>query len=161
VESGGATLDGIRSALRDFRGLSHRVELVATSDDVSFYDDSKATTPHAVSAALAGFASVVLIAGGRNKGIDLTPLADRIEHIRAVVAIGESGDEVGAVFDGLRPIVTAESMEAAVTAARSLARPGDVVLLSPGCASYDWYPNYRARGDEFAAIVEAQLGGAG
>ncbi len=159
VESGGATLDGIRSALRDFRGLAHRVELVATSDDVSFYDDSKATTPHAVSAALAGFASVVLIAGGRNKGIDLAPLADRIEHIRAVVAIGESGDEVGAVFDGLRPVVTAESMEAAVTAARGLARPGDVVLLSPGCASYDWYPNYRARGDEFAAIVTTQLGG--
>jgi UDP-N-acetylmuramoylalanine--D-glutamate ligase len=159
VESAGATLDGIRSALRDFRGLAHRVELVATSDDVSFYDDSKATTPHAVSAALAGFASVVLIAGGRNKGIDLVPLADRAEHIRAVVAIGESGDEVATVFDGLRPVVTAESMEAAVTAARGLARPGDVILLSPGCASYDWYPNYGARGDEFAAIVSAQLGG--
>lgn len=159
VESGGATLEGIRAGLRDFRGLAHRVELVATADDVSFYDDSKATTPHAVSAALAGFASVVLIAGGRNKGIDLGPLADRVDHVRAVVAIGEAGDEVGAVFDGLRPVVTAESMEEAVAAARSLARPGDAILLSPGCASYDWYPNYGARGDEFVAIVTAQLGG--
>lgn len=152
--NGGATLDGVRAALRDFRGLSHRVELVGEYAGVRWFDDSKATAPHATLAALAGFDSVVLLAGGRNKGIDLSALHDGVDHIRAVVGIGESADEVLAAFPD-RPGVHAGSMADAVRAAAELAVPGDVVLLSPGCASFDWYGSYSERGDDFADRVRS------
>jgi len=128
---------------------------------VGWYDDSKATAPHATRAALRGFPSVVLIAGGRNKGLDLGELAEETEHIRGVVAIGESGPEVAAAFDGRRPVRTARSMDEAVAAAASLARDGDVVLLSPACASFDWYRSYSERGDDFVRAVRELLASAG
>lgn len=155
---GGANTEGIRDALRSFAGLAHRVELVVDRGGVSFYNDSKATTPHAVAAALAGFESAVLIAGGRNKGIDLSPMADRIDNLRAVVAIGEAADEIASAFATHRSVVTADSMDAAVAVAIEHAEPGDAVLLSPGCASFDWYANYGARGDDFARAVLEQVG---
>jgi UDP-N-acetylmuramoylalanine--D-glutamate ligase len=141
--------------LHDFGPLPHRVTPVATVGGVTYYDDSKATVPHATLAALRGFESVVLIAGGRNKGLDLTELATGAGHVRAVVAIGDAAGEVAAAFDGQRPVELAGSMEEAVGAAARLARPGDAVLLSPACASFDWYPDYGARGDHFAALVTA------
>jgi UDP-N-acetylmuramoylalanine--D-glutamate ligase len=150
---GGATLDGVRDALRAFRGLPHRVSLVGDHDGVRWYDDSKATGPNAVHAAVRGFDSVVLIAGGRNKGLDLGELADDAERIRAVVAIGESAPLVEAAFDGKRPVAVATSMDEAVTLARGFAKRGDAVLLSPGCASFDWYTSYAERGDDFARAV--------
>lgn len=150
--AGGATVDGVRAALRAFRGLPHRVELVAEVAGVRWYDDSKATAPHATLAAVGGFESVVLVAGGRNKGIDLSVLAAAGDRVRAVVGIGESAEEVLAAL-GDRPSRRAASMEAAVAAAAELARPGDVVLLSPGCASFDWYGSYAERGDDFARHV--------
>ena len=157
--AGGATLDGTRSALRAFRGLPHRVQLVMDRGGVRWYDDSKATVPHATSAALAGFGSVVLIAGGRNKGIDLRPLAEHVEHVRAVVAIGEAAGEVAAAFAGRCPVKAVETdMHDAVAAAATFARPGDVVLLSPGCASFDWYAGYHERGLAFQQAVADQLG---
>jgi UDP-N-acetylmuramoylalanine--D-glutamate ligase len=100
---------------------------------------------------------VVLIAGGRNKGLDLRALAEEVEHVRAVVAIGEAGPEVAAAFDGLRPVREAASMDDAVTAAASLARRGDAVLLSPACASFDWYGSYAERGDDFVRAVREHL----
>jgi UDP-N-acetylmuramoylalanine--D-glutamate ligase len=127
---------------------------------VAYYDDSKATTPHAALAAIRSFEHVVLLAGGRNKGLDLSSLATAPERIRAVVAMGDAADEVAAAFAGACPVVTATSMDDAVAAARSLARTGDTVLLSPGCASFDWYSSYAARGDDFARAVRAQLAGA-
>jgi len=147
----GATREGTSAALAAFRGLSHRVELVGRSDGISWFDDSKATTPHATAAAVAGFRSVVLIAGGRNKGLDLSVLG-RLETVRAVVGIGESAQEVVAAF-GDRPRTVAGSMAEAVSEAARLARPGDAVLLSPGCASFDWYRNYSERGDDFLKCV--------
>jgi len=134
------------------------VSLVATADGVAWYDDSKATAPHATLAAVRGFASVVLIAGGRNKGLDLSVLAEAADHVRAVVAIGDATDEVIAAFAGVRPVQDATSMADAVRVARDLARPGDAVLLSPGCASFDWYSSYGERGDDFAAAVTALVG---
>jgi UDP-N-acetylmuramoylalanine--D-glutamate ligase len=104
---------------------------------------------------------VVLIAGGRNKGLDLKALGATVPPVRAVVAIGESAGDVGAAFSGRAPVITATSMDAAVDAAARLARSGDTVVLSPGCASFDWYPSYAARGDHFAAIVQRKLGGGG
>ncbi len=151
---GGASIDGVRAALTDFRGLAHRVELVGESAGVRWFDDSKATAPHATLAALRGFDSVVLVAGGRNKGLDLSALHDGVGHVRAVVGIGESGGEVLAAFPD-RPGVLAESMSGAVRAAAEAAVPGDVVLLSPGCASFDWYGSYSERGDDFAELVRA------
>ncbi len=153
----GATLDGIRTALRAFRSLPHRVELVGEAGGVRWYDDSKATAPHATVAALSGFDSAVLIAGGRNKGLDLAELGGLAPHLRAVVAIGEAAADVAAAFDGLTPTVTAGTMEEAVALAADLAQPGDDVVLSPACASFDWYPGYAKRGDHFQAVVRAHL----
>jgi UDP-N-acetylmuramoylalanine--D-glutamate ligase len=154
---GGGTADGARSALLAFRGLPHRVSLVGEAGGVRWFDDSKATAPHATRAALRGFESVVLIAGGRNKGLDLGELALEVDRVRAVVAIGEAGPEVTSAFDGLRPVRTAASMDDAVEAAASLARRGDVVLLSPACASFDWYGSYAERGDDFVRAVRVHL----
>ena len=154
----GATLAGVREAIAVFEGLPHRVQLVGESGGVRWYDDSKATTPHAVSAAVSGFETVVLIAGGKNKGIDLRPLAETIDRIRAVIAIGDAATEVEAVFAAHRPVVTADSMTEAVDAAAAAAVSGDAVVLSPGCTSFDWYRNYGERGDDFARLVRALVG---
>jgi len=153
----GATADGCTTALRNAKPLAHRVELVGRVGDVAYYDDSKATTPSAVAAALAGFEAVVLIAGGRNKGLDLGALrrgaeAGGARRVRAVVAIGEAAAEVAAAFDGYT-VVGADSMQAAAAEAQRLARPGDAVLLSPGCASFDWYASYEERGQDFVRAV--------
>lgn len=150
----GAEVDAVRQVLRTFTGLPHRVQLVTEADGVRWYDDSKATTPHATLAAVRGFDSVVLVAGGRNKGLDLSVLAAAAPPVRAVVAIGEAADEIAAALDGRCPIrkVTTGIDDVVATAAR-MARPGDVVLLSPGCTSFDWFGSYAERGDAFAAAV--------
>lgn len=149
----GATLDGCRRVLRRFEGLPHRVAYVSESGGVRFYDDSKATTPASVLAALSGFDSVVLIAGGRNKGLRLDALCDAADRVRSVVAIGEAAPEVEAAFSGVRPVARAGSMSEAVALAAAAARPGDAVVLSPGCTSFDWYGSYAERGDDFVAAV--------
>lgn len=157
--AGGGSLHGVRAALRAFTGLPHRVTLVGEAGGVRFFDDSKATTPHAVVAATAAFESIVLIAGGRNKGLDLAPLAAAAPRARAVVAIGDSAGEVVAAFaDSGVPVHVATSMDAAVAAAATAARPGDAVLLSPGCASFDWYSSYGERGDDFIRAVRSWIG---
>jgi UDP-N-acetylmuramoylalanine--D-glutamate ligase len=154
----GADVDAVRSVLRSFGGLPHRVQLVAEAAGVAWYDDSKATTPHATLAAVAGFESVVLVAGGRNKGLDLSALADAVPPVRAAVAMGEAADEVAAALDGRCPThrVTTD-MDDVVARAGALARPGDTVLLSPGCTSFDWFGSYSERGDAFAASVRRRL----
>ena len=107
-----------------------------------------------------GFDSVVLIAGGRNKGLDLSELAEEADHIRAVVAIGEAAPDVAAAFDG-HPAGAHRRVDGRGGGARrpSLARSGDVVLLSPACASFDWYGSYGERGDDFVRAVARPPGG--
>jgi UDP-N-acetylmuramoylalanine--D-glutamate ligase len=153
----GATVEGCREALECFETLPHRVELVGDAGGVRWYDDSKATTPASVRAAVAGFRSVVLIAGGRNKGLDLSALAATVPPVRAVVAIGEAGGDVEKAFKDLVPVVVATSMADAVAAAAAESRPGDAVLLSPGCASFDWYASYAERGVDFTALVTERI----
>jgi UDP-N-acetylmuramoylalanine--D-glutamate ligase len=154
----GASATSIAATLATFRPPRHRIELVGERPDgVAFYDDSKATNPHAALAAIRGFPSVVLIAGGRNKDLDLGALLAGVDHVRAVVAIGESAEEVAAVFGGQRPVALAASMRDAVARADELAQPGDAVLLSPATASFDWYRNYGERGDDFAREVRRLL----
>lgn len=159
LESGLGDRRAIARALPDFRAPSHRIEFVGEADGIRWYDDSKATTPHAVLTALRGFDSVVLVAGGRNKGLDLGELAAEESRIRSVVAIGEAAPEIVRVFSGRRPVVAAVDMRQAVVAARELASDGDVVLLSPGCTSYDWYDGYARRGEDFSRRVRELIGG--
>jgi UDP-N-acetylmuramoylalanine--D-glutamate ligase len=154
----GATVDGVRDALRAFTGLPHRVSLVGDHEGVRYYDDSKATGPNAVLAALRAFDSVVLIAGGRSKVDDLSALASDIDRVRAVVAIGEAAPLVEAAFEGKRPVEVATTMDDAVARAKRLSRRGDAVLLSPGCASWDMYNGYAERGDDFARAVREMIG---
>jgi UDP-N-acetylmuramoylalanine--D-glutamate ligase len=158
LETGLADIGSVAEGIATFTGPPHRIERVADAGGtagVEWYDDSKATTPHASLTAISGFDSVVLIAGGRNKDLDLAPMAARPERMRAVITIGEAATLVGEVFAGICPIIDAGDMERAVAAAADLARPGDVVLLSPGCASYDAYSGYAERGDHFVRLVRA------
>jgi UDP-N-acetylmuramoylalanine--D-glutamate ligase len=157
ASAAGATADGCRSALKGAPLLPHRVSLVGSGRGVDWYDDSKATTPASVLAAVAGLESVVLIAGGRNKGLDLGVLASGVPPVRAVVAIGEAAGEVTEAFRGLVPVQAAQTMEEAVSLAASLSSAGDSVLLSPGCASFDWYGSYAERGDHFVSLVKSLL----
>lgn len=155
----GASVEGAAAALRAFTGLPHRLALVVDAGGVRWYDSSKATTPHAALNDVSVVGPAVLIAGGRNKGLDLAVLADAPPGVHAVVAIGESAGEVAAAFaDGDRRVVTASSMAEAVARAAELARPGDAVVLAPGCASFDWYTSYGERGDDFAARVHHLAG---
>jgi UDP-N-acetylmuramoylalanine--D-glutamate ligase len=159
LESGLVGRDAVAEALGEFRAPRHRIELVVEQDEVAWYDDSKATTPHATLTALRAFTSVVLIAGGQNKGLDLSVLSAEASRVRAVVAIGAAADDIERAFAGqVDDIVTADSMDAAVDLAAERAAAGDAVLLSPACASFDWYGNYGERGDDFARAVLDHLG---
>ncbi len=150
----GAAPDACGQVLRNFAGLPHRIQLVGHIGGVPYFDDSKATTPASVVTALHSFASAVLIAGGKNKGLDLSVLADASDHVRAVVTIGAAAEEVAAVFEGRRPVVRATSMDDAVWHAADLAQTGDAVVLSPACTSWDAYRDYAERGDDFARAVK-------
>lgn len=159
LESGLADRRAVAAALPDFHAPHHRIEFVGEADGIRWFDDSKATTPHAVRTAVRGFDNVILVAGGRNKGLDLSEIADERAHIRAVVAIGEAAPEIVRAFDGVRPVEVANDMGEAVAKARGLATSGDVVLLSPGCTSFDWYDGYARRGEDFSRRVRELIGG--
>ncbi|HEY4441994.1 MAG TPA: UDP-N-acetylmuramoyl-L-alanine--D-glutamate ligase [Candidatus Elarobacter sp.] len=147
-------LDAIREGVRTFHALGHRLEVVAERDGVQFVDDSKATNPGSVIAAMRSFERpIVLIAGGKAKGTDFTEMGKVISsRAKAVVLIGEAADEIAGVVKRA-PVTRASSMEEAVEAARRLAAPGDVVLLSPGCASFDMFRSAEHRGQLFADAV--------
>jgi UDP-N-acetylmuramoylalanine--D-glutamate ligase len=159
----GAPADAIGEAVADFRGVPHRLELVAEIDGVRWVNDSQATIPVAAIAALEAFddAGVVLIAGGKDKGLDYAAFADAIAaRARAAVLIGETADELASLIAGRVPVRRARSMDEAVAAASAVARPGDVVLLSPAAASFDMFVDYAARGEAFrAAVVDAGTSG--
>ncbi|MDJ0960194.1 MAG: UDP-N-acetylmuramoyl-L-alanine--D-glutamate ligase [Acidimicrobiia bacterium] len=154
----GASDDAIAAVVEGFVPGAHRRTVVASWRGVDFVDDSKATNPHAAVASARSYPSVVLIAGGRNKGLDLSPLAS-VEGVRYLVGIGEAADELAGVVTGGR-FHRAADMTEAVAVAAELAAPGDVVLLAPGCASFDMYESYAARGDAFAAAVRNLAGAA-
>jgi len=146
-------------ALREFKGLPHRTELVAERDGVKWINDSKGTNVGATVAALGGMtAPVVLIAGGDGKGADFSALKSAVQrHARAVVLIGRDALLIEAALEGAVPVRRAADMPAAVAAAAELARSGDVVLLSPACASFDMFRNFEHRGEAFAQAVREAL----
>ncbi len=149
----GATEDGIRTVVAAFHPGRHRREIVGEVDGVTYVNDSKATNPHAAASAIRAFPSVVAILGGRNKGLDLAPLLAE-PTLRAAVGIGEASGELAAVDPSL-PV--ASTMVEAVVRARALAQPGDVVLLAPGCASFDMFASYVDRGDAFIEAVRGMM----
>ena len=148
-----------RRALTRFQGLPHRAEHVATVAGVAFVNDSKATNVGACAATLAGLAAgrnVILIAGGDAKGATfqaLVPMARR--HVARLVHFGRDGPLLARALDGVAPIDQAADMGEAVRLAAAAAAPGDIVLLSPACASFDMYANFAARGDDFRAQARA------
>ena len=152
ARAAGIADEHIAEALRTFPGVPHRLELVGERDGVRYVNDSKATNVPAALRALAAYADepVHLILGGSPKGEDFAPLATAIgPNVRSVHLIGAEAERLAEVIDGSRD----ETLEAAVAHAARLARPGDVVLLSPACASYDQFANFEERGDAFRKLV--------
>jgi UDP-N-acetylmuramoylalanine--D-glutamate ligase len=148
----------VAAGLRDFPGVAHRLELVATREGVAYVNDSKATNVSSTLVALQSYeGGIHLIAGGRSKQQDFTPLAPLVaERCRAVYLIGEGAGELAAALARAGvPLRRAGDLEHAVEAARGAAKDGEVVLLSPACASYDAYRNFEERGAHFRALVEA------
>jgi UDP-N-acetylmuramoylalanine--D-glutamate ligase len=146
----------IRATLKNFKGVEHRQEFVREVNGVRYYNDSKATSVEAVWYALQAFdRPIVLMLGGRDKGNDYSRIADLVRsNVRAIVAMGESADKVEKAFSGVKPMRRANSIDEAVLAAQGLAKQGDVVLLSPACASFDWFENYEQRGKVFKELVK-------
>ena len=151
----GAAPGSIAKTLEQFKGVEHRLEFVREFRGVRYVNDSKATNVDSVWYALQSFdRPIVLILGGRDKGNDYTRLYDLVRnHVRAIVAVGESAGKVVKAFTGIRAVDTAENMEDAVDLCTRRAQPGDVVLLSPACASFDWFDSYEHRGKVFKNIV--------
>jgi UDP-N-acetylmuramoylalanine--D-glutamate ligase len=150
--------DPLLQALREFRGLPHRVEKVAAFSGITFYDDSKGTNVGATVAALKGLGQpVVLIAGGDGKAQNFSPLAAPIgEHGRAVVVIGRDAEKIAVAINACGvPLHRAQTMEEAVRKSFQLARKGDAVLMSPACASFDMFDNYVHRAEVFVAAVKS------
>ncbi len=160
AELAGASPEALEQGLYSFTGLPHRIEFVLEHQGVRYYDDSKGTNVGATIRALQSFAEpVVLIAGGLGKGADFTPLAEVVrQKVKKLVLIGEAADQMQQQLAGAAGTVRAATMEKAVELASRAAEPGDVVLLSPACASFDMFRDYADRGRAFVGAVEAITG---
>jgi len=161
----GASAEGIRAGLLGYRLKPHRMEVVAERAGVLYVDDSKATNPAAVAAALASFERpVVLILGGSEKEADFAEILPHLDRCRAIICQGESGPGILEYLRGAEwgdACRLAVDLGEAVAAAEALARTGDVVLLSPGCASFDQFAGYAERGEAFARLVTDLVGSRG
>ena len=153
----GLPYEQLVEGIRTLKGLPHRCELVAVRDGVQFVNDSKGTNVGATVAALEGLAddrNIILIAGGEGKGQAFAPLAKAAaQHAKHTVLMGRDAVSMAEALDAATPHTFADDMEAAVRTATDIAAAGDVVLLSPACASLDMFSDYRARGDAFTAAV--------
>jgi len=156
----GAPADAIRSAIESFQAVEHRLEFVAAINGVDFYNDSKATNVDATAKAIAAFQSGIhLILGGKDKGSDYTQLAQLLrERVRAVYTIGSAAAKIESHLRGVVSIHSCGTLDNAVSAAASAARPGDVVLLAPACSSFDQFENYEHRGRIFKELVGERRG---
>lgn len=155
LESGLISPDSIAQSLTNFEPAHHRIEFIGEFAGSRWFDDSKATSPHASLTAIRAFERLVLIAGGRNKGLDLAAMASEPQRMVGVVAIGDDAAAIESAFAPVCDVVVARTMDDAVRKAAAMASPGVDVVLSPGCTSYDWYKNYNERGDDFQRAVRA------
>jgi UDP-N-acetylmuramoylalanine--D-glutamate ligase len=156
----GLPMASMVTALRGFTGLPHRCQQVLARAGVTWIDDSKATNVGAAVAAIEGLAgaapNLIWIAGGQGKGQTFAALATVLPgRVREALLLGEDADQIETAIAGRVPVTRVASMAAAVAAARAAARPGDYVLLSPACASFDMFANYADRGDQFARAARA------
>ena len=156
----GATPGTMRDVVTSFTGVAHRLELVREHKGVQYYNDSIATTPARAIAGIRSFdRPVLLIAGGYDKNLPFDEFAKEVaERAKAVFLIGQASEKIARAIaahagSGAPPVVFCESLEDAVYKAKTESRPGDVVLLSPACASYDMFPNFEARGERFRKVV--------
>ena len=145
----------IDAGLESFRGLPHRMETVATRQGVRFVNDSKATNPESAAPALAAFDGIHWILGGQAKSASLEACRPGFGHVRAAYTIGAAGAQFADLLTGTMPVSYCETLDRAVMAAATAAQPGETVLLSPACASFDQFRDFEARGDAFRAAVEA------
>jgi UDP-N-acetylmuramoylalanine--D-glutamate ligase len=153
----GVAAEAVAAGLRTFAGVRYRLERIAVRDGVSWVNDSKATNVASTIVGLRAFpGGIHLIAGGRGKQQDFSPLADEVaERCRAVYLIGEAAEELATALSRTGVALRAAGdLEHAVALAGAAAAPGEIVLLSPACASFDQYPDFEARGDHFRALVE-------
>ena len=155
VEALGIKESQWRPALKSFKGLEHRMEIVAERNGVLFVNDSKATNPASTAPALAAYPRVHWIVGGLPKGEDLNECAPNFGHVVKAYTIGEAGPLFAKLLEPYMPVERCEMMGSAVHSAAAQAEPGDVIMLSPACASFDQFKDFEARGDAFKAIVEA------
>jgi UDP-N-acetylmuramoylalanine--D-glutamate ligase len=149
----------VREGLASLEPLPHRGQVVARAGTVQFIENSKATNPHAALTALEGLESVVLIAGGLSRGLDLSPLLAAAPALAGVVTLGQTGPEVAALFEGTVPVRRVASIEEAVEVAADLAPPSGTVLLAPACASQDMFRDYHERGERFARAARRVANG--
>ena len=166
----GVGAEAVGNSLCNFKGLAHRLQFISDIGGIEFYNDSKATNPHATMRALSAFQQpLVLILGGRNKGLNFQELAEEVEArrrkggIRIVYAMGEAGAEIKKALTAAGPDIETrqvEGLEEVFKEIPDLASSGDVVLFSPACASFDRYENYKQRGKHFQSLVE-RYGGEG
>jgi UDP-N-acetylmuramoylalanine--D-glutamate ligase len=157
----GISDDAIDAAVREFKGVEHRLELVGEWGGVRWYNDSKATNPDAARVALKAFPAtpLILIAGGYGSGFELGPwVVDVLANVEAVVLIGESADLLAEQLRGHPKVLRASGMEEAIEVSSRLSRPGGVVLLSPAYKSFDMFKDYEDRGRKFKALVRARFG---
>ena len=155
IESLGIKEAQWRPAMATFKGLAHRMEIVAERNGVLFVNDSKATNPASTAPALAAYPRVHWIVGGLPKGDDLNECAPNYGHVVKAYTIGEAGPLFSELLSPHMPVERCEMMGTAVHAAAAQAKPGEVVLLSPACASFDQFKDFEARGDAFRAIVDS------
>jgi UDP-N-acetylmuramoylalanine--D-glutamate ligase len=156
----GAPAGAVRQAIESFQAVEHRLEYVATHNGVDFYNDSKATNVDATAKAIAAFDSGIhLILGGKDKGSDYTQLATLLRaRVRTVYTIGAAAAKIESQLRGVVSIESCETLDNAVIAAASAARPGEVVLLAPACASFDQFESYEHRGRAFKKLVSERRG---
>ena len=147
---------GMAQALRSFEGLPHRLQRVRVRAGVSWYDDSKATNPHAAAAGLQAIsAPKIVITGGYDKGLDLSPFVAALQGVRHVILTGDTADRTAAAMGDRWATSRADSMSDAVAQAAAFAQSGDAVILSPGASSFDAYRSYAHRGQVFQSVVAA------
>ncbi len=156
----GVPVEKIREVLRSFRGLPFRMEHIATINGVEIYNDSKSTTPNSLRAALESFPdrSIILIAGGKDKGADFESLREIAQRkVKAALLIGETKDRIRSAFGSDLNTRTLNSLEDAVKEALRIAEPGDFILFSPGCSSFDMFSSYVERGEVFNKLIRSAI----
>lgn len=155
----GLNMDAMLTVLRQFKGLPHRCQFVRTLDGVDYINDSKGTNSGATAAAIAGFSTdqggnIILIAGGDSKDAEMSPVAEAMKQAgKAAVLFGRDAAKLEQAMNGVVQIASAEDLPDAIARARDMAEAGDVVLLSPACASFDMFKNYEQRGEVFMREV--------